>query len=168
MNKLALIIIPLLVLNGCAATPGQNQYTAFEAGQVIETEFGTVVDITPIHIQNTNTGVGAGAGALAGAGAGSAFGSGNGQIAAALIGAIAGAVAGSAIEQNVQNKDGLSYTVTLKKGKTVTVAQYFKEGDPVIKVGERVMVQTSGAYMRVLPAKHLPTKIKKPQDISVE
>lgn len=41
-----------------------------------------------------------------------------------------------------------------------------KDDEPLHR-GQRVMIQTSGTYMRVLPADPLPTSITKPADISV-
>lgn len=160
------MLFSMFVLSACA-TPGQTQYSWMDAGQTITTEFGTVVDVTPVHIQNPNTGIGAGVGGLAGAGVGSQIGKGDGQLAGVLIGLVAGAIAGEIAEQAAQNKDGLAYTVTLKNGKTITIAQYKNSNDAIINVGDRVMVQTSGAYQRVLPAKHLPTAIKRPKGIEV-
>ena len=42
------------------------------------------------------------------------------------------------------------------------------QDDTPIQVGARVMVQTAGAYRRVLPAQNLPTKIKRPKKIQVQ
>ncbi len=165
IKALAALAVVALSLSACA-TPGQNQYDWTNAGQAIETEFGTVVDINPVHIQNPNTGIGAGAGGLAGAGIGSQIGNGNGQLAGALVGLVVGVVAGGIAEHEMQNKDGFAYTVTLKNGKTITIAQYKNSDDAPIHVGERVMVQTSGTYQRVLPASHLPTQIKRPKGIT--
>ena len=58
-------------------------------------------------------------------------------------------------------------TIVTEKGETLTIAQYFKKDEPIIEVGQRVMVQTSGSYQRVLPAEHLPTEIKRPKGIKV-
>jgi outer membrane lipoprotein SlyB len=164
---IVLIVIAFTApLAGCAH-PGQNTYGFNEVGQVTSVEFGRVVDIQPIDIKGPNTGTGATVGALAGAGVGSQIGQGNGSIAAAIGGLVIGAVAGAVAEQSMQDSKGLLYTITLRSGKTITVTQYQNKTDPVIKVGQRVMVQTSGQFQRVMPASHLPEKIKKPKDIQV-
>ena len=49
----------------------------------------------------------------------------------------------------------------------MTVAQNQNKGDRVLQKGERVIIQTSGSYQRVLPAEHLPTEIKKPKGIKM-
>jgi outer membrane lipoprotein SlyB len=162
----ACFFISVLSLTACS-TPGQNVYDFTEAGQSVLVEFGTVVDVNPITIKGPNTGVGAGVGAVAGAGLGSQVGNGNGALAAAIGGAIAGAVAGAVAEQAAQDKSGFVYTITTEHGKTITIPQYYHKDEKPIKVGERVMVQTSGSYQRVLPAEHLPTQIKRPKGIKV-
>jgi outer membrane lipoprotein SlyB len=166
MKKFLISCTLLLSLTACE-TPGQNVYDFREAGQSVLVEFGTVVDVNPIKIKGPNSGVGAGVGAVAGAGAGSQVGNGNGAIAAAIGGAVIGAIAGGVAEQAMADKTGLVYTIVTEHGKTITIPQYFKKDEPVIKNGARVMVQTSGSYQRVLPADHLPTQIKRPKGIKV-
>ena len=167
MNKFFTGIMPAVFLLSACSTPGQNVYDFREAGQSVLVEFGTVVDKSPIKIKGPNSGVGAGVGAVAGAGAGSQIGSGDGAIAGAVGGLIVGAVAGAIAEQAIQDKTGFVYTVTTEHGKTITVPQYYHKDEPVIKTGDRVMVQTSGSYQRVLPANHLPTQIRRPKGIKV-
>lgn len=172
MKFLAILSIAILSLSACAQTPGQNTYSDTEAGKVRKVEFGKVVDIRPIKIQAENTGGGALAGGLAGAGIGTQIGEGDGNGAAIIVGALAGMMAGAAAENAIGNKDGFDITVTLRDGETVTVSQYFNKDDERLKVGQRVMVQTTkdhqkGDYMRVLPATHLPDSIKRPKKIEV-
>ena len=159
-------VFAMLFLTACE-TPSQNVYDFREAGRSVIVEFGTVVDVRLIKIKGQNTGVGAGAGALAGGTAGSNLVQGDGQIVGIAAGALAGAVVGSVAEQAVQDSEGREITVVTEKGKTLTVAQYFKKNEPIIQKGERVMVQTSGSYQRVLPADHLPTEIERPKGIKV-
>lgn len=166
MMKSFLFLIGLLFLSACT-TPSQNVYDYREAGRSVIVEFGTVVDVRPIKIKGQNTGVGAGTGAVAGGIAGSQIGQGDGQIAGAAAGILVGAIAGSAAEQAMQDSEGREMTIVTEKGKVLTIAQYFKKDEPIIQKGERVMVQTSGSYQRVLPADHLPTEIKRPKGIKV-
>lgn len=166
LKKLSSIVIVSMLLTGCS-TPGQNVYDFSEAGQSTLVEFGTVIDKSPIEIKGPNTGVGAATGAVAGGAAGSQIGSGDGAIAGAIGGVIVGAVAGAVAEQAIQDKTGFAYTITTEKGKTITIPQYYHENEAVISKGDRVMVQTSGSYQRVLPANSLPTEIKRPKGIKV-
>jgi outer membrane lipoprotein SlyB len=166
MKLIASALTAALLLTSCA-TPNQTTYTQAEAGKVKKTQFGRVVDIRPITIKGQNSGVGALAGGAAGAGLGTQIGAGDGRGAAIIIGALIGAIGGAMAEQSMQDQKGFDITVTLRDGDTVTVAQYFGKDDQMLSIGQRVMVQTTGDYMRVLPATHLPEKIKKPKKIEV-
>ena len=130
-------------------------------------EFGTVVDVRPIKIKGPNSGAGALAGGVGGGIGGAQIGNGDGQAAAAVAGVLVGAVAGGIAEQALQDRRGMDFTIVTEKGKTITVSQYFKKDEPIIHKGERVMIQTSGSYQRVLPAEHLPEEIKRPKGIKV-
>lgn len=160
------VISMSLFLTACE-TPSQDVYDYREAGQSVIVEFGTVVDVRPIKIKGPNSGAGAVAGSVAGGAIGSNVGAGDGRGAAMIVGAVAGLAAGGLAEQALQDKVGRDFTIVLHNGKTITVSQYFKKDEPVIKTGERVMVQTSGSYQRVLPAEHLPETIKRPKGIKV-
>ena len=160
-------LFAILPLAACAH-PGQNRYGFQDVGKPTAVSFGTVITSRPVEITGQNTGTGAAVGLGAGAAAGSAFGSGNGQLGAVLAGALIGAIAGGMTEQAMQDRTGIEYTVTLENGKTLTIVQNIHEDGKPLRKGQRVMVQESGAYSRVLPADDMPTKIKRPKKIAVE
>lgn len=163
---LVILLCAPLMLTACE-TPSQNVYDYREAGQSVIVEFGTVVDVRDIKIKGPNSGAGAVAGGTAGGIAGAQVGNGDGQVAGAVAGVVIGAVAGAMAEQAIQDKQGKDFTIVLESGKAITVSQYFKKDEPIIQKGQRVMVQTSGSYQRVLPAEHLPEQIKRPKGIKV-
>ena len=103
----------------------------------------------------------------AGAAAGSAFGSGSGNGAAIAGGLIAGVIVGAIAEQAMKDRTGMEYTVVLESGVVLTVAQEMGSGDQPINAGDRVIVQNSGGYQRVLPASNLPTAIQRPKGIKI-
>lgn len=164
--KKILCLLGVFILGACE-TPSQNVYDYREAGRSVIVEFGTVVDVRPIKIKGENTGTGAALAGVGGAAAGAQLGNGSGQIAGAAAGAIVGIAAGAVAEQALQDKEGREFTIVTEKGNTLTIAQYFKKDEPIIQNGERVMVQTSGSYQRILPAEHLPEQIKRPKGITV-
>jgi outer membrane lipoprotein SlyB len=168
MKKLFILtaISCTLLLSACE-TASQDVYDFREAGRSVIVDFGTIIDVRPIKIKGQNTGVGSVAGAAAGAGIGTQVGSGDGRGAAIIAGAVAGIVGGAIAEQAIQDQEGRDFTIVLENGETITVSQYFKKGEPILKKGERVMVQSSGSYQRVLPAEHLPEKVKRPKGIKV-
>jgi outer membrane lipoprotein SlyB len=146
------ILILILALSACAPIHGQNRYNFSEAGQATEVIFGTVLRMRPVDIVGKNSGLGMTAGMAAGSAAGYQIGNGNGQLAGLLAGMLVGGIAGHIAEQEMQNYKGYEYLVKLKGGKTITVVQNQQSGDVVFKKGDKVMVQSSGQYQRVMEA----------------
>ena len=166
-KTLILLFLVAVALTGCGETSSQNVYDFREAGQSVIVDFGTVIDVRPIKIKGPNSGAGAAVGGVAGGVAGAQVGNGNGQTAAVIGGVVVGAVAGAMAEQALADRVGRDFTIVLESGKVITVSQYFKKDEPIIKKDQRVTVQTSGSYQRVLPADHLPEKIKRPKGIKI-
>ncbi len=165
-----LLLIGTTVAAGSLAAcqnPNQNRYSYQDVGRASVVEFGTVVAVRQVDITGRNTGLGAGVGGAAGGIAGSTIGRGSGNAAAVLGGVVIGAIAGAVVEQAMADRTGLEYTVTLSNGKTITIVQEQGPSDRVLAPGERVMIQASGTYQRVLPADHLPTEISRPKGIKV-
>ncbi|NIJ43488.1 outer membrane lipoprotein SlyB [Parvibaculum indicum] len=160
---------------GCAKRPSQNVYNYDEVGKSSAVSFGTVVSRREIDITGKNTGTGAliggaagaGAGSYIGSGAGSYIGSGDGTAWAVAGGALAGAVIGAIAEQSAADRKGVEYVVVLESGVTLTIAQDVGEKDVLLNPGDRVIVQNSGGYQRVLPAANLPTQIERPKGIKI-
>lgn len=163
---LAFVLIGFLI-SGCAPKNSLNQYAEGDVGISTLVEFGTVVNVRRIKIKGEQSGAGAALGAGGGAAIGSTIGSGSGKTTAILSGVALGAAAGMVAEQYMKDREGLEYTVTKENGLTITVAQELVDGDPIINVGQRVMVQSSGNYQRVIPANSLPTEIARPKGIKV-
>jgi outer membrane lipoprotein SlyB len=156
----------LAQLSGCASR-SQNTYDAKEVGKTTSVSFGTVLSVRNIQIRGENTGAGAVLGGATGAGLGNLMGKGTGKGWTTGAGLVAGLAAGALAEQAMADRDGLEYTITLETGNTIVVTQESKEGERVMAAGDRVMVQTTGAYQRVLLANNLPTEIKRPAGVKV-
>lgn len=160
------LILAGSLLTGCA-TQGQSRYSYQDVGRASVVEFGTVLASRAVDIRGQNTGAGGMVGATAGGLAMSNVGRGTGNAAAIIGGALAGALIGAAAEQAAADRVGIEYVITLANGKTITIVQDQPQGDRVFAAGERVMVQASGTYQRVLSADHLPTEVTKPKDIKL-
>lgn len=65
------------------------------------------------------------------------------------------------------DRKALEYVVVLESGVPMTYVQEIHKEDRVFAVGERVVVQNSGGYQRVLPASNLPTEVKRPQGLKI-
>ena len=166
MKHFIAYLLTAAILTSCAQ-PNQNRYGFQDVGHASEVEFGTLISSRPVEITGKNTGTGAVAGAGAGAVAGSALGNGRGSLIALIGGAVIGGIAGHMTEQAISDHDGMEYVVTLRNGKSLTIVQNIGKDDRPLHKGQRVMVQTSGAYQRVLPADDLPEKAKKAKQIEV-
>jgi len=168
MMKSAMNLLPLtlvaIALSACTFST-QTRYNYAEVGQIQVVEFGSVVAVRDIDIVSETSSSGGIIGATAGAAAGSHVGRGSGAVVGVVAGAVLAANAGAALEQAIRNRGGVEYTVTLRNGKTLTVAQNVSPKDVIMRVGDRVMVQINGQYQRVLPANDLPTEIERPKGI---
>lgn len=161
------IFLTLAGLTGCV-TDGQNTYSEADVGRETQVEFGRIVRAREVKVQGQNTGTGSVVGATGLGLAGAQIGNGSGSVAGAIGGVVLGAIIGGVAEQQMQKRKGIEYTITKRSGKTVTIVQNIQKDDTPLRKGERVMIQTTGSYMRVLPADDLPEKVKKPKDIKVE
>ncbi|GAB6127225.1 hypothetical protein [Humidesulfovibrio idahonensis] len=167
MKVAALCLVALPVLCACSFST-QSRYGYSEVGQIQVVEFGAVLAVRDIEIVGENSGAGALLGGAGGAAAGAYSGKGFGAVAGGTAGAVAGGVIGSALEQAIRNRGGVEYTVALRNGKVLTIAQNVSKEDTVFKVGDRVMIQINGQYQRVLPANALPTEVAKPRGVEVK
>lgn len=167
MHKVATGLLVAMVLTGCAAHQSQNVYDSSEVGKSSAVSFGTIISSRQVDITGQNTGAGALVGGAAGAGAGSYIGSGSGSIWAAAAMGLAGAAAGAVAEQAAADRKGIEYIVVLESGVTMTIVQDVGKDDQILQKGDRVIVQNTGGYQRVLPAQNLPTEVARPQGIKV-
>lgn len=167
MRKLFCVLAAVLLVSACSPKNSLNQYSEGDVGISAIVEFGTIVHVRKIKIRGEQSGAGAVVGGASGAAIGSSIGSGKGNAGAMLGGAALGLAAGMVAEEMIKDRDGYEYTVTKENGMTITVAQNVMENEPILNVGQRVMVQSSGSYQRVIPAEQLPTQIKRPKGIKV-
>jgi outer membrane lipoprotein SlyB len=156
------LILTLSTLTACV-TDGQNTYSEADVGRETQIEWGRIVKAREVKIQGKNTGTGSVVGATAGGLGGAQIGNGSGSVAGAIGGVVLGAIIGGVIENQAQKRMGIEYTITKRNGKTVTIVQNIMKDDAPLRKGDRVMIQTTGSYMRVLPADDLPEKVKKPK-----
>ncbi len=158
------LIASTLVVSGCA-TQGQNRYDHTEVGHTSAVEFGTIVAVRQVDITGQNTGVGAVVGGTVGGGI---LGGARGGPVSVVGGILVGAVAGAIAEQAIANRLGLEYVILLRNGKPITIVQNQEPNDRVFQPGERVMVQASRSYQRVLPADNIPAQMDRPVGITVK
>ena len=143
------------LLTGCAQ---QNHFNSGNSGGSSTVAFGTVLAVRQVPVAGTASGKGARAGAAVGRVAGSFLGTGSGMNA----GTAAGNALGNDMEQNAGNRIGIEYIIAMENGRNQAVVQDASADDRILQQGERVMVETKGAYHRVLPADTVPSLTQAP------
>lgn len=136
-----------ILLTGCAAGLGSDDYSRTQARQAMDVEMGRVESVRQVRIEGTKTPIGAATGAVVGGVAGSTVGQGKGSIVAATLGAVLGGLGGAAIEEGVTRKPGLEITVALDNGRMIAVTQ--EDTGEVFASGDRVRVLYGGEATRV-------------------
>lgn len=144
---LSVTLLATLANSGCAPRIGANNVSIQSAGEMSQTLRGTVVGARVVTISASSPGMdnqpGAGAliGALGGGLLGSQIGQGKGSVVAGVAGAAAGGVAGHLLGQKLTDQEGMEYQIQLERGDLVTMRQ---GADPMLRVGQRVMVINAG------------------------
>lgn len=148
--KSAVIGLSLMSLTACHTAFGGNTYHKDDLNRIADIQYGKVISVEHVKVQNDSTGVGALSGAAIGAAAGSTVGGGNDEKrAATAVGAVAGGMAGAKAEQHMRGQPAFRYTLQLD-GETgyVTVVQADKA--PLAQPGETVRVEM-GHAIKILP-----------------
>lgn len=82
-----------------------------------------------------------------------------------VIGGLVGGAIGRKISDKLHNLPGVEYTIILSNGQERTLVQNLKKGERMLPPHASCRLQVSGSYNRVLPAGHLPNKVKKPKKV---
>lgn len=149
ISTITLLAVALLG-TGCETTSqGSRTYTRAEAQRALHVSYATVVAVSPVTIENRESGAGAVVGGVAGGVAGSTIGDGSGQTLATVAGAIVGAAVGSATEKAMGRKGALEIEVEDEEGNLLVVVQ---EADETFHPGDRVrLIESSYGRLRVRP-----------------
>jgi outer membrane lipoprotein SlyB len=140
-------IFLLVLLAGCASRTSSEVYSRDQAQRQMSVYYGTVLAVSPVAIEGTQSGAGTIAGGVVGGIAANTIGGGHGRALATAAGAIGGALLGTAIEESATGVDGLEITVELDNGEIIAVVQ---GADVPFYVGDRVrIVRGAGGLIRV-------------------
>ncbi len=146
-----LFAINLILLNSCGTNP---RYVSVEDAQkILDTQFGTVVDVQAVTIRGERSQIGAAAGAIIGGLAGNLVD--NGKFREILIagGALFGGVVGYYAPVKLGEHNGFQYVVSIDgKNRPMTVIQGADPKDKGYVVGQRVTI-VFGEKIRMLPGK---------------
>ncbi|MDR0529307.1 MAG: hypothetical protein LBG69_06845 [Zoogloeaceae bacterium] len=145
-RRLAPALLALL-LAGCAAGLGGEDYPRGQARQAMKVRFATVESVREVQIEGTKTPVGSAAGAVIGGVAGGAVGHGKGSAVGAVIGAVVGGVGGAAAEEAITRQKGMEITVKLDGGEYLAIVQ--ADGQENFQPGEKVRLIGVDSSLRV-------------------
>lgn len=149
-TSLALGLIALATLGGCASSLSGDTYSRDEAQRAMSYQDGTITAVRKVRLEGTKSYVGTGAGAVVGGVAGSGVGQGRGSAIGAVAGAVIGGLAGSAAEEGLTRQDAWEVTLKLANGENRIVVQ--EAGNDNFVVGQHVRLVQGGGKTRVVPA----------------
>lgn len=128
-------------LSSCASTAvSGNVYSTTQTGVMQDVQFGEVLSVRNVIIQQNSAETGQTAGGIIGALAGSEVGKGKGKIVGGVVGTVTGGAIGSIIDRSAQEEPGIEVTIKLESGRTVAIVQLAGE---VFKTGEKIKVLTA-------------------------
>ncbi len=134
------LVLLAMQLVGCATPTSSNTYTTEQAGTLHEVQYGTVVGLRHVMIQEDGSETGKVAGGVIGGVAGSELGEGKGQIVGSVAGAVIGGTVGMVVDKSLQAKPGIEITIRLEDGKNVALAQL---ADETFQIGDQVKILTA-------------------------
>ena len=162
LHQLSLMLLVCFGLSGCSGpNPYGTTYAASEAQGISEVYYGTIVNLTPVTINNSdgNNFIGSLAGAAIGGILGSDVGGGTGSEIAAIGGGVVGSYLGSEAANKIGEKNGVNITIRLKnKEQTISIVQPV---DPkqLFKVGQEVQISVQNDSARVTQFKMIKLKM---------
>jgi outer membrane lipoprotein SlyB len=135
------LFLAVLLLAGCAATPGAGERRTPE-----QEHRGVVESVREVAMDGKGTVLGTSVGAVIGGTVGGGVGSGRGAAVGVVVGTVLGGVAGDAVAQAAA-PTGLEITVKLDDGRVIAVTQ--PVSDDSFRPGDRVRVVSDGSRAQV-------------------
>ncbi|MDR2161515.1 MAG: glycine zipper 2TM domain-containing protein [Desulfovibrio sp.] len=134
-SLLSIVLITALILPAGCASRGGRTYGDAEVRKVQTVQYGTVLDVTEVMVEEDPSFIGPAIGGATGGVLGSLLGRGTGRTLFIIGGAALGALMGAAGEAGMRRYPAVQLTVELENGQTLVVVQgndeVFVKGDPV-------------------------------------
>lgn len=142
----------ILLLNSCGTNP--KNVSGEDAQKILDTQFGTVVDVQAVNIRGKKSELSAAAGAIVGGLAGRLVEDGKYREILIATGAILGGVAGYYAPVKLGKHNGFQYVINIDgKKRPLTIIQgAMKKKDSGFQIGQRVTI-VFGNTIRMLPGK---------------
>ena len=144
------IVSVFLFVSACTTDP--TKVSGKDAGKLLRTNFGTIVDVQPVTIKGTKSEVAAVIGAVIGGVAGSLVEDGEYREVLIAAGAAVGAVIGYYAPVKLGEHNGFQYVISIdKKKRPLTIIQgAIDKKDKGFEIGQRITV-VFGEKVRILP-----------------
>jgi outer membrane lipoprotein SlyB len=148
MKIFALLLLSLMMIQGCASSLKGDVYSRNEAQKTMNFRWGTIESTKPVVIQGDRSEKGLLAGGLIGGLAGSGVTNSSTQGLVTVVGAVAGAVAGQMAEEKMTRAQGLEITLKMDDGQEIVIVQEVEKVDEFAS-GDHVKVISDDGKMRV-------------------
>ncbi|MBE8163125.1 MAG: hypothetical protein HAW63_03980 [Bdellovibrionaceae bacterium] len=160
--NLFIVGIMFIVLSGCSSMQiSDNLYSSSEVGRSKILRSCRVLASRIITIRSDHSGEqGESIGFLTGS-----LATNNKSPIINIVGGLVGGVIGRKVSDKLHSRKGVEYTVILSNGEERTLVQDLKSGERMLPTHTSCRLQISGSYNRVLPAGHLPNKVKRPKKV---
>lgn len=146
--KYPIIILTLLLAQGCAKSLEGDVYSRDEAQRTMNVQWATITETKPIVIEGDRSQKGQMAGGIIGGAAGYGVTDSNTRALTTAIGTVAGAIAGEMAEEQLTKAQGLEISIKLDNGENIIIVQEVKDvGDFV--AGDRVKLVSGSGKLHV-------------------
>lgn len=157
MKKLTTIACLVLALTACQNSDiySGDVYTADQAKQVQQVDYGKVLSVRPVKIQtnasngSTTNVIGSVGGAILGGFLGNTIGGGTGNKLAIAGGAIGGALLGNEVQDLASQANAVELEILRENGTTIVIIQ--KGSANQFYVGQQVRIVTNGKQISASP-----------------
>ena len=146
-------LVAIFLLVSACATTDPTKVSGKDAGKLLTTKFGTIVDVQPVTIRGNKSEVAAVIGAVIGGVAGSLVEDGEYREVLIAAGAAVGAVIGYYAPVKLGEHNGFQYVISIDdKKKPLTLIQgAIDKEDEGFAVGQRVTIVFGVKTIRMLP-----------------
>ena len=145
-------VIAIFLLASACTNTNPTKVSGKDAGKLLRTDFGTIVDVQPVTIKGTKSEVGAVVGAIIGGVAGSLVEDGQYREVLIATGAVIGGVVGYYMPVKLGEHNGFQYVISIdKKKRPLTIIQgAIGKKDEGFEIGQRITI-IFGKKIRILP-----------------
>lgn len=143
MNKLAITVLTLLFLQGCASSLSGDTYSREQTRRLQSIQLGVVESVREVQIEGTSSNIGTATGAAIGGLLGHASSS-NQTVrnVGGIAGAVIGGMAGAAAEEGLTRQKGYEIVVRMDNGELFATVQ---TGEESLLAGDRVYLIKDGS-----------------------